>query len=468
VTTAATTRRGEAASSIRTSFSRLSIVLRRRCSQLPRSTALSTGRSLSCPLFSLSTLSRPTLWRVDGPNVLTRRSFLVAAAGTAAGLAGCSGSGSGPSAGPTSSSPTTSAAAVELPDCGRGPALWQRAIERGIVYGSSAATWQLKDDEYRRLFEREAAILFTEDDLLWWRLRPTPDSDLDFTFGDRIVGFAERNDILVFGAHLVWDQGFGEGWTDADLRGLDQQRARDLLFGTLERVVGRYRGRVAGWIVANEVLDGSGLRVDVPWYLTIGPSYVAEAFHIAHGEDPDAVLVLNDFGFETDDDFALAADKQAAALQILDELLADDVPVHALGIQAHLNTDTFPEYFDPEGYRRFLADVADRGMKILITEMDVLDDGLPPALGVRDRAVADAMRTYLDVALDEPAVAAVMTFGLSDRYTWLQEDFPRDDGAPRRPLPFDEDLQPKPAYEALRTSLAEAPRRDALWIPPRC
>ena len=59
-----------------------------------------------------------------------------------------------------------------------------------------------------------------------------------------------------------------------------------------------------------------------------------------------------------------------------------------------------------------------------------------------------------------------MTFGLTDRYTWLQEDKPPEDGAARRPLPFDEDLQPKPAYRAVARSLAGAPHRAPLWTLP--
>jgi endo-1,4-beta-xylanase len=100
--------------------------------------------------------------------------------------------------------------------------------------------------------------------------------------------------------------------------------------------------------------------------------------------------------------------------------------------------------------------------------MDVLDEGLPAKVGVRDRAIADVISRYLDAALDEPEVASVITFGLSDRYTWLQEDFPRDDGAPRRPLPFDEQLKPKPAYDALNARLEAAEPRDSVWLPPRC
>ena len=97
----------------------------------------------------------------------------------------------------------------------------------------------------------------------------------------------------------------------------------------------------------------------------------------------------------------------------------------------------------------------------------VLDDGLPAERSERDAAIADAYRLYLDTALAEPAVATVITFGLSDRYTWLQEDYPRDDGEPRRPLPFDDKLQPKHAYDALASALAEAIDREPLWHIPR-
>jgi endo-1,4-beta-xylanase len=69
--------------------------------------------------------------------------------------------------------------------------------------------------------------------------------------------------------------------------------------------------------------------------------------------------------------------------------------------------------------------------------------------------------------LKEPAVKSVMPFGLSDRYTWLQEDFPREDGAERRPLPYDSDLKKKRAYWELRESLRQARNRRPLWTPPR-
>jgi endo-1,4-beta-xylanase len=148
---------------------------------------------------------------------------------------------------------------------------------------------------------------------------------------------------------------------------------------------------------------------------------------------------------------------------VIDALQAENVPLDAFGIQGHLSAAGFREAFDARAYKRFLAELADRGLDILITEVDVLDDDLPADDGIRDRAIAEAYKRYVDVALTEPAVKSVMTFGLSDRYTWLQEDYPREDGAPRRPLPFDEELQPKPALQALSGELDDARGRRQLW-----
>jgi endo-1,4-beta-xylanase len=342
-----------------------------------------------------------------------------------------------------------------------GDPLWQQAYAKGIVYGSSTATWQIEPDpDYSALFQREAGTLFTEDDLLWYQLKPTPSSPLNFSTGDRIIAYAEGNGQHVFAAHLVWDEGFGEGWTDDDLWLMTEQQARDTLFNTVQAEVSRYAGRVKAWVTANEVTDEGGIRTNVPWYDTIGPEYIAETFQVAHAADPGAMLVINEFGFEQG---TTAAARRAGFLQVIDMLLGQGIPVHAAGIQAHLTYRSFARQFNETAYRTFLADLAARGLTIMITEMDVLDDGLKRDVTSRDAGVADIYARYLDVALDEPAVKVLLTFGLSDRYTWLQEDQPRGDGAPRRPLPFDENLQPKPAYNALVQAFANAPGRTPIW-----
>jgi endo-1,4-beta-xylanase len=350
------------------------------------------------------------------------------------------------------------------------PPLWRTAHKQGIVYGTAWATWQ-EGGKFSSLVNREAAALFTQDDLLWYVLKPTPDSPLDFSYADRLFARAERQGQLVFAAHLVWDEGFGDGWTDDDLWGLSERKARRLLFGTARAMLERYRGRVAGWIVANEVTDPEGrrgVRTNVPWYETIGPEYISEMFALAEEVDPLATRVLNEFGFETVNEFGDSPyDRQKATLQVIDMLTRRGTKPQALGIQAHLLADRFAERFHPGRYQRFLREVTDRGLDILITEMDVLDEGLPKNVERRDRMVASVYRRYLDAALDNERVRAVLNFGLSDKYTWLDEDYPRDDGAHRRPLPFDRNMNKKPAFGTIRASLIDADPRDLRWRVPR-
>ena len=67
-------------------------------------------------------------------------------------------------------------------------------------------------------------------------------------------------------------------------------------------------------------------------------------------------------------------------------------------------------------------------------------------------------------ALDEPAVKMVVTWGLSDRHSWIvrretHESKWRGDDLPSRPLPFDADLQPKSACEAIAHAFSHAPVR---------
>jgi len=77
--------------------------------------------------------------------------------------------------------------------------------------------------------------------------------------------------------------------------------------------------------------------------------------------------------------------------------------------------------------------------------------------------VAQVYRDYLTLVLAEPNVPIVLTWGITDANSWLNEmNEPwakRKDGAKLRPLPFDTDLKPAPAFFALRAALDSAPPR---------
>jgi endo-1,4-beta-xylanase len=223
--------------------------------------------------------------------------------------------------------------------------------------------------------------------------------------------------------------------------------------------VGHYAGQVHSWDVVNEAIDpvgqgDNGLR-DSPWKRLLGADYIDIAFHTAAAADPNALLVLNDY--DLDYNIPRDAAKREVMLNLLRRLVARGVPVHVLGMQAHLRASE--SNFDPLILRDFLRQVADLGLKIMITELDVVDQDLPRALHARDLAVARSYQTYLDAVLQEPAVIAVLTWGLSDQYTWLTKFRPRSDGAIPRPLPLDRLLYRKPAWSAIASALDDAPSR---------
>lgn len=214
--------------------------------------------------------------------------------------------------------------------------------------------------------------------------------------------------------HIVWDSGFGDGWTEDELWGLPEAEARSLLYGTIEAEAARYAGRARAWVVANEVIshnrvDANGFWEFIPWYGTIGPTYVEEAFFHARQNDPNAILVINDFGFEVG---STATGRRTNILKAIDHLQSVGADVGALGVEAHLNYQGFARNFNPTAYRSFLSSVASRGLHIFVTELDVLDDGLRGGIATIDAGVADVYKRYLDVVLQEQAVKIVITFGL--------------------------------------------------------
>ncbi len=186
-----------------------------------------------------------------------------------------------------------------------------------------------------------------------------------------------------------------------------------------------------------------------PWMATLGPAYLDIAFDACQQTDPAALRVINEFGL----DYAVPWQQQRrdSLLSLLADLIARKVPVNALGIQAHL--DASETNFDPVVLSRFLDDVDSLGLKVIVTELDVRDDKLPGAIGPRDAAVAAQAGAFLRTVLPHKAVLGLMTWGLSDKATWLNQTFPRADGLPQRPLPLDAALARKPMWQSIAQTL---------------
>ncbi len=337
--------------------------------------------------------------------------------------------------------------------------LKERAAKKKLLFGAAIRYDQLSSDaEYAQSVIKECSILLPEWGLKWHvnpnALRPTPES-FDFTAADWMLNFAKTHGMEYRGHTLVWHESLPPWFEDT----VNNQNAKTFLEKHIKTVVGRYRGQIHSWDVVNEAIkteDGhpDGLR-KTPWLEFLGEDYIDLAFRLAHEADPKAMLVYNDYGL----DYDIAEDeaKRNAVIKLLKRLKSKGTPIHALGIQAHL--DGSETNFNPQKIKDFLAQVADMGLKILITELDVTDKDLPRNVQVRDRIIAKAYSDYLKVVLEQPAVIAILTWGLSDKYTWLNEFQPRNDGAPVRPLPLDINGERKLAWNAIARAFDAAPSR---------
>jgi endo-1,4-beta-xylanase len=337
--------------------------------------------------------------------------------------------------------------------------LKERAAAKGIIYGSSVRYNDLTSSpKYAKIVARECGILVPEWELKWTcgdkNLRPNS-RDFDFKPADWIANFARNNKMLLRGHTLAWHESLPK-WFDEQA---NQQNAELLLTNHIQTVMGHYAGKVHSWDVVNEALLPPDGRSDAlrktPWLNLLGKDYIELSFRLAHQADPKALLTYNDNGM----DYNMAEDeaKRHAVLNLLQDLKSKGTPVHALGIQAHLSGDR--SNFSQDKFREFLRDVASLGLKIMITELDVIDQKLPLDINKRDRIVAGAYEDYLSAALDEKAVIAVITWGLSDRQTWISEFAPRTDRAAVRPLPFDRNFNCKLAWNAIAGAFDHAPKR---------
>jgi endo-1,4-beta-xylanase len=110
------------------------------------------------------------------------------------------------------------------------------------------------------------------------------EGEFHFEEADALVAFAERNRLQVVGHTLVWAKDERTPpWMFLDG---DKPATRELVLARMrthiQKVVGRYRGKIASWDVVNEVLDDNEpyLRKST-WLTIVGPEFITRAFEWA-------------------------------------------------------------------------------------------------------------------------------------------------------------------------------------------
>lgn len=338
------------------------------------------------------------------------------------------------------------------------------AAAKGLDYGAMV-TWKSwdgddainRDDAFAQLVQRECGMIVSAMEM-FWALNSQSAGAMELSDADSLVDWGVKHGKKVRGHNLLWHE-----QTPKWYKGIgDRAYAEKMLVEHVSSMCGRFAGRMHSWDVVNEIIDPrserpDGLRDNV-FLKLLGPDYVDLAFRTARQADPKALLVINDYNLEFDNNDK----KRQLLLGLLDGMKQRGTPIDAVGIQSHLWLERRP-HFKPDVFAGFLKEVSDRGLVVLLTELDVVDTSAPSDIAARDAEVAAMYKDYLDVALASPATKAVVTWGLSDPDSWIshnnEDDFRRSDGQPSRPLPFDKDLKPKPAYFAIAEALKAAPSR---------
>ena len=322
------------------------------------------------------------------------------------------------------------------------------------------AQFEVRDPRGVPIIAAQFNTISPENVLKWESVHPRRDG-YNFDPADRYVAFGETNKMFIIGHCLVWHSQTPR-WVFEEEPGkpLTRDALLERMHDHIRTVVGRYKGRIAGWDVVNEALNEDGTMRQSPWHRILGDDFIMKAFQFAHEADPQAELYYNDYNLENEP-------KRKAAVELIRRLKAAGTFITAVGLQGHDKMD-WPTL---EQQSATIDAFAALGVKVNITELDV--DVLPRTqrqntadvsataagtaasnpypVGLPDEVQQALAKRYADlfrVFINHCDTITRITFwGVTDGDSWLN-NFPTR-GRTNYPLLFDRQGKPKPAFDAV-------------------
>jgi len=304
------------------------------------------------------------------------------------------------------------------------------AEAQGRYFGVGAGTGTLSNSSDASLVGSQFDMLTPENEMKWDTTEPSNGS-YNFGPGDQIVAFAKAHNMRVRGHNLVWHSQL-PSWVTS----LPTSQVQAAMESHITTEATHYKGQVYAWDVVNEPFDDSGnLRTDV-FYQAMGSGYIADALRTAHAADPNAKLYLNDYNIEGENA------KSDAMYNLVKSLISQGVPINGIGLESHFVVGSVPSSLQAN-MQRFAA----LGLDVAITE---LDDRMPtPAsqANLNQQATDDA--DIVKACLAVSRCVGITQWDVSDADSWVPGTFSGYGAATM----FDNNLQPKPSYNAVLTAL---------------
>jgi endo-1,4-beta-xylanase len=391
---------------------------------------------------------------------MRRRSFLTmgGAAGLAVAMPGV--------ASAAVATPGRALAAAGRPGSGRhdfGPPATLRGLAGviGLRIGTAVIPFDLDTPAYTAILAEQFSAVTPGNAMKWGVVEPVQ-GQFDWSDADTLVSFAEQHGQLVRGHTLLWHNQLPDWLTTGVANGtISGSQLMGLLEQHIFTEVGRYRGKIWQWDVANEFFtdsNPSGINPGDFWISNLGPGVIPQAFRWAREADPGALLFYNDYNIAGEDGTNAKSDAVYAWLQ---QMLEQGVPIDGVGDQGHLDT----QYgFNPAQMTQDLQRYASLGLKVAITEADVRTFVDGPATQVPTDSLALFAQPYefsqmLGSCLEVPECISFTVWGFGDGDSWVPGFFTGEGYATL----YDVNLNPKPAFSALQQDLRfgafGAPRR---------
>lgn len=281
----------------------------------------------------------------------------------------------------------------------------------------------------------------------------------DFSDGDRLAEWAQKNGKTLTGHCLVWHSQPPK-WMFTDKKGnlVSRETLIGRMYNHIMTVMTHYKGKVKGWDVVNEAIQDDGSYRQSLYYKIIGPEFIELAFQFAHEADPDAELYINDYSM------AKPA-KREAYVKLLRQFKAKGLRIDAIGMQSHNGYD-YPDYTE---YEKSIEAFAAEGVKVMLTELDMnmlpnphgfsgadisqnfeLQKKYNPYVdGLDKKAQKLFNQRYLDlfriIERHKDVISRVTFWGTTDESSWLN-GWPIQ-GRTNYPLLIDRNCQMKPVVK---------------------
>lgn len=199
-------------------------------------------------------------------------------------------------------------------------------------------------------------------------------------------------------------------------------------------------------VAVNEpYLAGHAERETDPFYAALGDAYVPLVFSTLREARPDVVMLFNETlnHASAGENSITTASTQHNLGYLKAAGLIDDR--FRLGMQMHIRAAALPSVDD---FRHTITDYRNRfGCQVIITEYDLDMTGVPGTQAERaaehGRITGELVRAYRDADVGNSFTA----WTLVDSYSWLETALGRSDAEAGL---FDDALQPKPAWAAVR------------------